>query len=151
MSLHTSSFLLSHMFILIKTSPTHLILTRPTHTSQSHPHYQTLHSTLCYPTTLQPSPTTHSPTLSSLHLRANRTPTLPSPLYLTPSPYLSLSHPIQIHVLQRPRMNKTIDFSILLLHPVTLLESMMTKRLGYGKGKCGDAREITKCVNMGRT
>ena len=45
-------------------------------------------------------------------------------------------------------MNKTIDFSILLLHPVTLLESMMTKRLGYWKGQGKDARELTKSVKI---
>ena len=92
----------------------HPILTRTTHTSHSHPNFLTLHSTLCYTITLPRSPTTHSPTLSSLPLRANRTHTLPSPSYLTPSPYLTLSHPIshpiQIHVLQRPRMNKTSHF-----------------------------------------
>ena len=85
LSLHNSSFLISRMFILINPSPTHLILTRPTHTSHSHPNYLTLHSTLCYPTTLPRSPTTHSPTLFSLPLRANSTHTLPSPSYLTPS------------------------------------------------------------------
>ena len=45
-------------------------------------------------------------------------------------------------------MNKTIDFSILLLDPVTLLESMMTKRLGYGKWQGEDARKITKSVKI---
>ena len=47
-------------------------------------------------------------------------------------------------------MNKTIDFSILLLDPVTLLDSLMTKRLLYGKGLGEDARE-KESVDMGRT
>ena len=78
MSLNTSSFLISRMFILINPPPTHLILTRPTHTSHSHPNYLTLHATLYYPTTLPRSPTTHSPALSLLPLSVNRTHTLPS-------------------------------------------------------------------------
>ena len=72
---------ISHVQSISHPPLAHSILTRPTHTP--HPHYQTLHSTLCYPTTLPPSPTTDSQTLSSLNLRANRTHTLPSPSYLT--------------------------------------------------------------------
>ena len=45
-------------------------------------------------------------------------------------------------------MNKTIDFSILLLDPVTLYEYMITKRLGHGKEGSEDAREIKKSVQI---
>ena len=77
--------LMSGMVILIHPSPTHLILTRPTHTSHSHPNDLTLDTTLYYPTTISRLPTTHSPTLSSLPLRTNSTHTLPFPSYLAPS------------------------------------------------------------------
>ena len=78
---------LAWSFLSILLPPT----TRPSNTHPPHPHlnshpnYLTLHTTQYYPTTLSRLPTTHSPTLSSLPLRANSTHTLPSPSYLTPS------------------------------------------------------------------